>query len=423
MNYNGYKIGIIGYGVVGKSIVDFFKVKFPEALLYLTDQRSLKEEEQHSLKRNAVTFVSYDQLIPFVTLCDYIFISPGFDRTPFVSVQHKWLEEVDLFFEYVKKPVIAITGSAGKTSTVLLLEHILQKQNIRARACGNVGFPLLAALLEQDTLHYFIAELSSFQLEFANQCTPDIALLTNLSDNHLDRHKTVENYKNAKSKIFAHQKSTQYACLPFEFYADFASVLENQKVVLFSSFSNDYNITQKLSDITCLANWNSICTILELIEKLPSIELLETYCSDFILEHRVEFVRTYKNMKFYNDSKSTLPLSTENALLSFKNQPIILMIGGFSKGVNRKPFIQSLPEDIIHIICFGLEAPELGSFCALYGKPFSIHETIKEAFEQSITITSEPVVILFSPSGATHTHEFANYKERGNYFKSLVHSL
>jgi len=281
----------------------------------------------------------------------------------------------------------------------------------------------LLALLEQDNTDYFITELSSFQLEFTTQCRPDYALITNLADNHLDRHLTLENYRNAKAQIFKNQKNSQYACLPFELYEQFASVIEHQQLILFSSTDNNYNITHELSDITCLANWNSICTLLELIEKLPTIEQLEKYCSDFVIEHRVEYVCTYKNMAFYNDSKSTLPFSTHNALSYFKNEPVILLIGGFSKGVNRKPFIQSLPENIILIECFGPESKELASYCELFNRPHNNHATIKEAFDHALTVTTEPVTILFSPAGATHTHEFANYKERGNYFKSLARSL
>lgn len=423
MDQLGTKVGIIGYGAVGKSIITFIRKKYTHITLSITDQRILTPEEVTFLENNNVTHVNYEQITQFIMLQDHIFISPGIDRTPFKDVQYKWAEEVDLFFEYCTKPVIAITGSAGKTSTVLLLEHILKKQGIKAIACGNVGYPLLSALLEQDTVHYFIAELSSFQLEFTTQCRPNYALITNLSDNHLDRHLKLENYKNAKAQIFKHQKSSQYACLPFELYKEFAMVIEHQQLVLFSSTDNNYNITVKLSDITCLANWNSICTLLELLEKLPTIEQLESYCADFTIEHRVEYVCSYKNMKFYNDSKATLPLSTHNALSQFKNENIILMIGGFSKGVDRKPFIQSLPNNVIHIECFGPESTQLGSFCASYNRFYSEHATIKEAFDHALTVTTEPVTILFSPAGATHTHEFANYKERGNYFKSLALSL
>lgn len=423
IDFNNTKVGIIGCGAVGKSIVTFLKTKFPDIILFITDQRTLSQEEISFLKTHHVSHVDYEYVTPFLTLQDYIFISPGIDRTPYVHTQHKWLEEVDIFFEYCKKPVIAITGSAGKTSTVLLLEHILNKHGKPTIACGNVGFPLLDAVLEQEKYDYFIAELSSFQLEFSTQCTPDYALITNLSDNHLDRHKTLENYRTAKAQIFKNQRSNQYACLPFELFEQFASVIEHQKVVLFSSTDNNNNITQKLSDITCLANWNSIVTLLELCDQLPTINQLETYCADFQLEHRVEYVGTYKNFTFYNDSKATLPLSTINALSYFKDQPVVLMVGGFSKGVDRKPFIESLPENVIFVSCFGPESQELVSFCALFKRPHSAHLTIKEAFDHALRVTTEPAILLFSPAGATHTHEFANYKERGNYFKSLARSL
>lgn len=423
MDSLGNKIGIVGCGAVGKSIITFLRKKYPDIKLSIIDQRSLNTEELKFLTLNNVAHIDYEYHNAFITLQDHIFISPGIDRAPFQHAQHKWIEEVDLFFELCTKPVIAITGSAGKTSTLLLLEHILKKQKLNAIACGNVGYPLLSALLEQENVDYFIAELSSFQLEFTTQCTPDYALITNLSDNHLDRHITLENYKNAKAQIFKNQKNSQYACLPFELFQEFALVIEHQKIVLFSSTDNNYNITQQLSDITCLANWNSVCTLLELIEKLPTIEQLEDYCADFTLEHRVEYVCTYQNMIFYNDSKATLPLSTQNAISYFKTQPIIIMVGGFSKGVNRKSFIQSLPENVIHIECFGLEALELASYCDLFGRSYTVHTTIKEAFDHTLTVTQESVIILFSPAGATHTHEFANYKERGNYFKLLAHSL
>lgn len=424
MDYNNIKIGIIGCGAVGKSIITFLRKLFPEVIVYITDQRTLSENEEVFLKQENALFVHYDQIKEFLTLSEYIFISPGCDREPFKSVEHKWIEEVDLFFKYTKKPVIAVTGSAGKTSTVLLLEHILKKHNVRVVACGNSGFPLLSALLEQDEIDFFIAELSSFQLEYATNCMADYAMITNFSDNHLDRHKTIESYKAAKANIFKYQKPSQYAIVPFDMYGPFSDVLDHQKLILFSQDDNNYNITNQLSDITSVKNWNGICTLLEAIDELPTISELEKYCKDFKNEHRIEYVGKKNGLVFYNDSKATLPLSTLHALSQFKDKPVILMLGGFSKGVDRKHLIKQLPSNIIHIACFGLEAEILGEFCKTLRRNYSEHITIDDAFNTVLELPLlEETIVLFSPAGATHTHEFANYKERGNFFKSLVRSL
>ena len=261
------KIGIWGFGVVGKSILSFLtSLPNKEYQISILEQRSLTPLEQELIKGHNALLVDQKFLHQFLEMNDYIIASPGVDLTPYKDFQEKWITELDLFSAVNKTPVIAVTGSVGKTSIVTLLTGLLNAFNKRACAIGNIGTPMLDLLTDatNNTYDFFVMELSSFQLEHAKYFKPNIAIITNLIANHLDRHKTLENYLIAKGSLLKNQTEENIAIIPMEFMDAFWSFIGQQKVIWVGQNSFD-DITKLLSDISCSQNWNLILTVLELL--------------------------------------------------------------------------------------------------------------------------------------------------------------
>lgn len=416
------KIGIWGFGVVGKSVLSFLtNCTEKEYQISLLEQRELTPLEQALIQGHNVHCIDQAFLPQFLELNDYIIASPGIDLEPYKDYQDKWLTELDLFSTVNTVPVIAVTGSIGKTSIVTLLTGLLNAFGKRACAIGNIGTPMLDLLADsQNSYDYYVMELSSFQLEHAQYFKPNIAIITNLIANHLDRHKTLENYLLAKKQILKNQTEEDFAIIPMEFMDAFWPFIGQQKVIWVGENSFD-DITKMLSDITCTQNWNLILTVLELLD-LP-IDKVPDYVHKIIMpRHRVEFLGTHDGVKFYNDSKATVIESTKEALKRFKTEPVLLFLGGLSKGTDRQPLITWLPENIKQVFCFGKEADQLAKWCTESGIKNSSHKTLESAFESCVKVMNSHDIVLLSPSGSSYDL-FAHYEERGDVFTKLFKKL
>jgi len=413
IDITGKKVGIWGFGAVGKSVLSFVS-QFP-CTISVCDKRELNGLEKALLEGHNARFIPHTLLTQFLEAHDIIIPSPGIALTAYHDFHEKFIHEVDLFGLNLKKPTIAVTGSVGKTTTVKLLTHILNKLGIKTLAAGNVGLPLLDAVTQQDEYDMFVLELSSFQLQYQKLFAADIAVLTNFYPNHLDHHLDNEEYLEAKGQLFAHQKKEQVAIIPFSFMDLFWNFTVGQKVFWIGNDSN-VNRTKELSDITCHENWQLIIEVLEHFN-LP-IDKLKELSKDFEpLADRVELIATVKGITFYNDSKSTLTVSTLKAVERFNNP--ILFLGGLSKGVDRSVLVKELTEKVKEIICFGKEAEQLHTFCKNGKIKSSAHATLEDAFNHCTSSAKAGDVVLFSPAGSSYDL-FKNYIERGKCFKNLV---
>jgi UDP-N-acetylmuramoylalanine--D-glutamate ligase len=412
------KIGIWGFGKTGQSVLSFLS-QF-NAQCSVLESQAVDGFQQELLNAHNAQLVDKEFTQQFLEFNDYIIASPGVDISQYDEFQEKFITEVDLFGQQAKKPVIAVTGSAGKTSVVTLLTQLINILGKKAIAVGNIGTPLLDSIALQDDYDFIVVELSSFQLEHAKEFAPYIASIVNIYPNHLDRHKTMHAYLEAKGKLLQHQTDQQVAILPMSFMDQFWSLTRNQKITWVGDDSYA-NITQKLSDITCKENLQIILSILEYLNF--DIENIEKHYSQLSLpKHRVEFVRTVNDVSFYNDSKSTIIDSTLNAVRKFNDKTIVLLLGGLSKGADRLALIQQLPNTVKHIICFGQEANKLAAYCAQEVFNNSYCNTLEEAVEKSVKIADKNDIVLLSPSGSSFDL-FKNYEERGNTFKDLVNKL
>ncbi len=458
------RIGIWGFGIVGKSALRFFRsgTYGNNHAIAIFDERSLTPEEQALIKEhNATQYTSRDT---FLAECDQILVSPGIDLRPYEHIAHKCIAELDLFTHYFKKPTIAITGTVGKTTIAALLSNILsaidQKSPYSGKvACiGNVGIGMLEILDSQDSYDAAVVELSSFQLTNQDSFAPNLAIWTNIYPNHLDRHGTMDDYFDAKYNICAHQSSDAHAIISYEVCTNprFASLSKNLKSKLWVSAKEPLNSQQKeqlplgchiiyphqgtiwltgrdedkpkalithdlLPTVGYRENLQYIVTALfalgidvpGAVEHIRAHPAILTSNKDEVSAHRLELFASIEGVDFYNDSKATIIEATQAAItkLSEYNRPIILILGGISKGVDRSsliPFIEK-HQQIKHIVSFGKEPLEIGTYVA------TLEEAVRTVMKYAVTGDQ----VLFSPSGASFDL-FKNYRHRGDVFKSLV---
>lgn len=418
--FKGKKIGIWGFGKTGQSVLSFLHSQGAQCLIM--DNNKLDPFQEELIKSHNAQAVGPEFLPQFMEMNDFILPSQGVDLHPYLEHPDaaKFVSEVDLFQQFVKTPAIAITGSAGKTTTVTLLTQLLNLFGKRAISAGNIGKPMLDVLSEQDQYDYIVLEVSSTQLEHAKQFAPDITAILNIFPNHLDRHTDIPAYLEAKGKLLKYQTEDQIVFLPMDYIDIFWQLVGKQKVTWIGDDSYA-DITKKLYDVTPEKNWQVILSILEYLDFNP--EKVPSFKEKFkVPPHRIEFIGTHGGADFYNDSKATLPASTLTALEQFKNKQIILFLGGLSKGVDRSELISQLPKNVKHVICFGAESKQLHNWCQDHVIPSSIHATLEDGFKVALKKLEPNDVVLFSPSGSSFDL-FKNYEERGTVFKCLSRDI
>jgi len=487
-----YNIGIVGFGVVGRSILTFLNEKKGQAVnqddhdimhVSVWDARLLSGDEQAFIKDYgaAVADPSAVSLEEFLKKNDYIVASPGIDLNAYQQYSNKFLCELDFFSTFFAKPTIAITGSLGKTTITKLLgnltslvsylpqseqsrfiQHFGGQEKISSVVGGNIGIGMLDLVGQQEAYDLGVLELSSFQLELNKKFSPDIAILTNIYANHLDRHQTIAAYGDAKLNVMRYQRPGQVAVLPFDLLVGDTvpntSLLEiKSKVCVVASHLPDQSELKKikreeyflfyahenvlwtttvkqgicdqplqlfdlrvLPSVTFLTNWLQVLTTLYVLgADLPALEqYFMAQGADFLLDdhhHRVEHFVTINGVEFYNDSKSTVIQATQAAVekLSANGKPLILIVGGLGKGVDRSPLMTYLRsvKNLKKIYCFGKDCSVFSS-CAYF-------PTLEETVADIATIMQPGDQVLFSPSG-TSFDLFKNYEHRGKVFKELV---
>lgn len=358
-----------------------------------------------------------------------------------------------IFMDEVKAPVIAITGSAGKTTTTTLVGRMAMlstRKPHKAWVGGNIGLPLVDHLDEIKPGDVVVLEISSFQLEQMTK-SPHIAAILNITPNHLDRHGTLESYTAAKTRILAFQNSDDMAILNREdpgswklrskvkgklitfglqrpsqklngTYVDNGRIfsLENGKdIELFSTslinLRGEHNLLNVLA--ACAIGRAAGFSVTALIKAV----------ADFTgVAHRLELVRNWNGSLWYNDSIATAPERTSAAIRSF-TEPIVLLLGGRDKNLPWEDLAVLIQERVAHVVVFGEAADKIMTALKTIPQPeqkFSVDRvrTVKEAIQKASTLVKAGDVVLFSP-GATSFDEFKDFEERGEYFRQWVNQL
>jgi UDP-N-acetylmuramoylalanine--D-glutamate ligase len=444
------KIGIWGFGIVGKSAAHFLIKK--NLLLSIMDKKLPTQQDLLFFKKKSIPFYLQSPTIThqFLKQNNYILPSPGIDLYAYQAYKKKWLSELDLFFKEYNGTIISITGTIGKTTVTTILAQALEHINKNVFIGGNIGTGMLSAFDNDINYDFALLEVSSFQLALCSKFAPQLAIWTNFFPNHLDRHKTKINYFKAKKKCLDYQNEDQLALLPLEIINEIIQAPPKSSCHFFSYYpptSTQCNMLRNNDSIFFIDKNRLIryykqktFLIFELQNTLPPTVFLENviivYSALYLLnmplpninlhnspaitiEHRLEHVATVNALTFYNDSKATIPFPTLAAVKKINTQPLYLIIGGLSKGVNRESFIQQLKEHVTKLYCFGYEANQLAKFAQKYSIPHKKRHSLDEIFKTLMKEIKKEGTILFSPAGSSFDL-FKNYQERGNHFKQLV---
>jgi UDP-N-acetylmuramoylalanine--D-glutamate ligase len=456
MNFAGKRATIIGLAREGTALARFLAEQ--GAIVTASD---LKKEEElkesiAKLKRFPIRFVLGSHPGDILNQTDVLFISPGVPKdTPIViAAQEKGIpisSETKLFTELCPAPIIGITGSSGKTTTVSLVGQMLKASSFCTWVGGNIGQPLIEHLGEIEPTDKVVMELSSFQLEIM-EWSPAIAAILNITPNHLDRHPSMEAYTEAKLNILRFQQPGDVAVLVYNLISNIQSQISNLKsqIVSFSlneeveqgAFLQDGNIILRLGDTeqpVCpvnkvkllgrhnLANVLAACVIAAVAgaSRQAIAEVATTFEG---VEHRLELVREIGGVRYYNDSIATSPERTVAALRSF-DQPIVLLAGGRDKHLPWDEMARLTLQKVRRLILFGEAATiiekaiRVSSFGFRVSRDF-IHrcQTLDEAVETAARVAEPGDVVLLSPGG-TSFDAFRDFVERGERFRELVKAL
>lgn len=445
--YTNKKIGIWGYGLIGRSAVHYFS-QFNCQISVMDNKESVNAELQ--MLSFPVTFYKQQDRDTFFLMNDFIFSSSGIDiLIPYATHKHKWLFELDLFYDAWQKPIVAITGTIGKTSTTTFLSHILTKHGLKVATGGNIGVACFDLLPGQNKYDLAVLEVSSFQLQHCKRFAPTLAIWTNFFPNHLDRHADEQEYFDAKYSMLKNGTIDQKTVLPIDLYPSILSKgYSLDRTVFFSAacpstqlisalpnniffYIHNHTIMMQhnnvrtpiitvdaLPPVTLPINWVLLCATLFQMNIPPQkIETLAQHTQP--VEHRIEKVATINGVDFYNDSKSTTVQATLAAVQKIHDRPIHLFLGGLSKGVDRTFLIEQLVDKVSYIYCFGKEALFLYDMCIRFGIRSHACATLDEAFNMCLKLIQCGDQVLLSPSGSSYDL-FKNYEERGIYFKNLV---
>ncbi|MBC7387333.1 MAG: UDP-N-acetylmuramoyl-L-alanine--D-glutamate ligase [Cryobacterium sp.] len=457
--YKGKKVLVVGFGVSGVSVAKYMTKQGAKVTVTDTKQKSELTEsvaacadlkiEYELGKHNEATFKAAEMIV----------MSPG------VPLNIKALEgvrelgiqitnEIDLAAAALKEPLIAVSGTNGKTTTTTLIGEMFKADARPAYVGGNIGKPLLDYLTDAIRADVVVAELSSFQLELTQKVVPAVAVITNVEPDHLDRYPSYEAYIAAKKRLLQACDKNTYVVLNYDneitrsFGQDCVGrlmwITKKNPISIGGAFAENFNgcyyvsaekkiyakifgkeETYDVSRIKVYGEHNkenfmaAICAVRAMGVSPQAIQkVIEEFRG---IAHRLEFVRKKDGVFFFNDSKATNPQSQLKAIGAFPTNPIILIAGGKDKNFDFTPLADVVRQRCKLLILMG-EAKEkmnraLGDFAETY-----LVGTFEEAVLLAFQKSRNGDIILLSP-GCSSFDMFRNYEERGDYFKKLVHQL
>ena len=344
--------------------------------------------------------------------------------------------------------IIGVTGSEGKTTTTSLINAILQKANYNTFLGGNIGTPLFTKLSEMKPTDIIVLELSSFQL-MGMEISPNIAVITNITPNHLNIHKDYEEYIEAKKNIFRYQDENDTIILNYDNEITRNCANEAKSKVIFFSSKNkldngyivDENVIKECEDkvrkhlintneiiLRGVHNYENISAAIAATKTLVDIDVALEAIKEFKpVEHRLELVKEIDGVKWYNDSASSSPSRTIAGLHAF-DEDIVLIAGGYDKNLDYTPIAKPIIEKVSSLILLGQTSGKI--FDAVkqelenQNKDLDIYmcENLEQTINLAKKVAKSGQVVLFSPASASFDM-FKNAVERGKIFKKLVNEL
>jgi UDP-N-acetylmuramoylalanine--D-glutamate ligase len=413
--------------------------------VFLSDQGKLKEAYQDQLRHHAIPFESEQHTLNDILKADEIIISPGIpEKSELVQIIKKQgiplISEIEFAARYTHAKLIAITGSNGKTTTTLLTYHLLKEAGFNVGLAGNIGQSFAKQVMEA-TYDYFVLEISSFQLDRCFHFKPDVAVLINITPDHLDRYDyQFENYIHSKFRIFQNA-TAQTSCIYWgddEVIQQYLNLIPKDvspRIIHFGDKTCAANITDETIQFSfgqidratapIQGPHNAInmaAAILAATEAGVSWSSIQANLSSFQnAPHRLEPCGLWKGIQFINDSKATNVDAVFYALNSFQKN-LILIIGGVDKGNDYSVLDELVTKKVKGMICLGTDNDKLMAHFGDRVPQILSTDQLETAVKTSMQWGESGDIVLLSPACASFDL-FKNYEDRGDQFKATVNRL
>ncbi len=444
----GKRLVILGGGESGAGAAVLAKKQGFD--VFLSDLSEIKTNYKELLNKYGISWEEKQHTESLILNADEVIKSPGIpDKAPIVKKLKEKnipvISEIEFAGRYTDAKMICITGSNGKTTTTLLTYHILKEAGLNVGLAGNVGDSLALQVAEND-YDYYVVELSSFQLDGMTDFKADIAILLNITPDHLDRYNyEFQNYIDSKFRILQNQtkddafifwsndpviqkelkkRNIQSTLYPFatDKTEKTKAFIENEQLII-NTLKNTFAMpVQELAIKGVHNTYNSMAAGLTAGILSVKKENIRQSLSDFKgVEHRLEYVATVRDVQYINDSKATNVNSCWYALQSMKN-PVVLILGGTDKGNDYTEIEELVSQKVTGLIFMGLDNTRLHQF--FDGKIARMEEakSMKEAVSKAYNMAKPGEMVLLSPCCASFDL-FQNYEDRGRQFKECVRNL
>lgn len=455
MTFSGKQIAVFGLQRSGAAVAKLLDDL--GAKVRVTDQKSFQELRSTvaALKNRPIEFILGRHDTRSIEQVDMVVVSPGVPlHIPILkkarSIGIPIVGELEVAASVCPAPIVAVTGTKGKTTTTVLTASILQDGNFRnVCVAGNIGIPLSSKVQSLSSEDLVVVETSSFQLQTTTTFRPMVSVILNLSRDHLDQHASMEAYRNAKLRICANQTSEDWIVLNAEDPTIAACASETQaKPVYFTTESAPAGLGTFVRNDEVFAHWDgeskrvlakrdvplagnhnlrnvlaavAVGKILSITSDQIQSAIRQFSAAEYpVLEHAFEMVNTINGVQFINDSKATNVAAVAAALESLSN-PILLIMGGYDKGNDYAPLIQPIQAKVKGLIL-------LGSHTQIIRNAFSSQVVMWNAATMDEAVTSAHAhaapgdVVLLSPANASFDM-YADYKERGQAYREAVNRL
>ena len=418
MDFKNKKVAVIGLGKSGlEAALLLFNLGAQVKVSDSGDNDSLRAKSKTlqdknievELGKNSFSFIENSQLVV---------VSPGVKKDSSIMefIRQKRMQvigEIELGFMLCPAPIIAITGTNGKTTVTSLVGEILKNTGKRIFVCGNIGRPFCKYVLDMKEDDLVSLEVSSFQLENITNFKPKVAALLNFSQNHLDRHKDMQEYLDAKKRIFMNQDKEDWAVLNYDYPEVRGLSAGIKSKVLY------FNKVKEEEDFKLNSNYRAAIAIGSIFG--VSQDICITIFKKFKgIEHRFEYVRTVNGVDFINDSKAT---TVEAAIwaLNNLNKPAIMIAGGRDKGMDFSAIKNLLKEKVKKLVLVGETRQKIKKTLGDAVETKEV-ETLDEAVSFAYGDASDGDCVLLSPMCASFDM-FVNFEQRGKVFKDIVNKL
>jgi UDP-N-acetylmuramoylalanine--D-glutamate ligase len=439
--YAGKRTVVLGLGRSGIAAARLLRRCGASVTALDSGESALLQERAEMLRSEGIAVMTGSEAEKDPVRHDLAILSPGIEEsaplvTNAVTKGTPLIGELELAFTLTKVPVVAITGTNGKTTTTELTERMLRGAGLNVAACGNIGTPMSELLLDNEERDAYVAEVSSFQLETIRTFRPKVALWLNLSPNHLDRYPSMKEYRDAKLRIFENQQAEDWAVVP-----------AGEELPKLQARTISFGVNGVQSGTPADLTFTKECKILHQGETLLDLNnaklrgphnaanLMAAFGAGIALgadtarmaaaitdytppAHRCEFIGTRVGIRWINDSKATNLDAMEQAIRSVEG-PLVLIAGGKDKGFEFDPIAPLVRERAASVILIG----EMRHRIARDWAP--VPTIVAESLEEAVAAAAKAApgsTVLFSP-GTSSFDMFRDYIRRGEAFRSLVQAL